>query len=78
MHDHSTACARDTCSETFFARDNLARRARGDLLHHVLNVAEKARVRLRNKVVCKGRTLPTIGWRASQEGVCVIGARFAL
>ena len=25
----------------------------------------------------KGRTLPTIGWHASGEGVCVDGARFA-
>ena len=29
VHDRLTACARDACSETFFPRDNQARRARG-------------------------------------------------
>ena len=29
-------------------------------------------------VVSKRRTLPTIGRQASREGVCVVGARFAL
>ena len=24
---------------------------------------------------CKGRTLPTIRWQASREGVCLVGAR---
>ena len=29
VHDRSTACARDTCSEMFFPRNNLAQRPRG-------------------------------------------------
>ena len=28
VHDRSTACARDACCNTFFPRDNLARRAK--------------------------------------------------
>ena len=36
VHDRLTACACDTCSETFFPRDNLARRARGTVCTEIL------------------------------------------